>query len=139
MDIRSDCPISYSLDVFGDKWTLLILRDMIFGDKASFLEWRSSDEKIAPSVLTNRINLLMQEGLIIRKTSDQNASKFIHYLTEKGIKIIPILVDMIEFGTGFIPAKQAQENLKKIKKNRTKFIEELQKKMRGLRITAIGK
>jgi DNA-binding HxlR family transcriptional regulator len=126
------------LELLGDKWTLLILRDMVLAGKSSFLEWKASDEKIAPSVLTSRVNLLLKEGLVVKKTSDRNASKFLYYLTEKGIKVIPLLVDLLEFGANFVPAEQAQANLRKLKKDRAGLIRQLQEKMRTERIEALG-
>ena len=126
---RSNCAISYSLDLFGDKWTLLILRDIIFSGKNSWLEWKNASEGIAPSVLTDRVNLLMNEGLIKKKISDTNASKFLYYLTDKGLDLIPIMVDMMEFGSNYHPEGGSKYWLKKIKSSRAKTVQELREKM----------
>ena len=64
---RSTCPVGYTLDIFGDRWTLLLLRDMIFEGKNSWLEWRASAEHIAPSVLSDRVSLLLDENYLIKR------------------------------------------------------------------------
>lgn len=130
---RSDCAISYSLDLFGDKWTLLILRDIIFREKNSWLEWKNASEGIAPSVLTDRVSLLTNEGVIKKKTSESNASKFLYYLTDKGLDLIPLMVDMMEFGSVYHPDGGSQYWLKKIKSNKTKAVKELREKMMAAR------
>ncbi|MCU7617741.1 helix-turn-helix transcriptional regulator [Chryseobacterium sp. PBS4-4] len=126
---RSTCAISYSLDLFGDKWTLLILRDMIFSKKNSWLEWKNGYEGIAPSVLTDRVNLLTNEGVIMKKVSEKNASKFLYYLTNKGLDLIPLMVDLMEFGSTYHLEGGSKYWLEKIKKNKNKTIEDLRAEM----------
>ncbi|MCW3167606.1 helix-turn-helix transcriptional regulator [Chryseobacterium sp. 09-1422] len=126
---RSTCAISYSLDLFGDKWTLLILRDMIFSKKNSWLEWKNAYEGIAPSVLTDRVNLLTNEGVIMKKVSEKNASKFLYYLTNKGLDLIPLMVDLMEFGSTYHLEGGSKYWLEKIKKNINKTIEDLRAEM----------
>lgn len=96
---RSLCPISNVLDLFGDKWTLLIIRDMIFEGKSSYGECTSSDEKIATNILADRFELLESQGLVTKKVSAANKSKFVYTLTEKAIDLIPIIVEMVLWGS----------------------------------------
>lgn len=96
---RSSCPISNVLDLFGDKWTLLILRDMIFENKSSYGECTSSDEKIATNILADRFELLESHGLITKEVSAINRSKFVYSLTEKAIDLIPIIAEMVLWGS----------------------------------------
>src|SRR5258708_19758457 len=91
---RSECPISYTLDIFGDKWTMLIMRDLLLFGKDSFSEFLCSDEKIATNILTDRLNVLLQEGIVTKHTSPTNKSKFLYLPTEKPIKLIPILSEI---------------------------------------------
>ena len=126
---RSTCAISYSLDLFGDKWTLLILRDMIFSKKNSWLEWKNAYEGIAPSVLTDRVNILTNEGVIMKKVSEKNASKFLYYLTNKGLDLIPLMVDLMEFGSTYHLEGGSKYWLEKIKINKNKTIEDLRAEM----------
>src|SRR5271154_2631739 len=69
---RSACPISYSLDIFGDKWTMLIIRDLLVFGKDSFSEFMCSDEKIATNILTDRLNVLLQEGFVTKHIAPTN-------------------------------------------------------------------
>ncbi len=96
--LRSDCPISYALDIFGDKWSLLILRDMMFRGKFSYLEFMQSEEKIASNILASRLSILESEKIISRKVSPKNKSKYIYQLTEKGINLLPLLIEIMKWG-----------------------------------------
>src|SRR5687768_8557350 len=92
---RSNCPISFALDIFGDKWTLLIIRDLIFKDKRYFGEFSKSEEKIASNILTDRLCTLELSGIITKKSDPNNGSKFIYTLSKKGIDLLPVLIEII--------------------------------------------
>ena len=92
---RSDCPISTALDIFGDKWTLLIVRDLMFKGKQSYGEFLNSEEKIATNILADRLQLLEYAGIVTKNTDPANGVKFIYKLTPKGIDLLPILVETI--------------------------------------------
>ena len=92
---RSDCPINFALEVFGDKWTLLIIRDMMFKGKYSYGEFAKSEEKIATNLLADRLSLLEETGIVLKTVDPTHGSKFIYTLTPKGIDLLPLLVDMI--------------------------------------------
>lgn len=127
---RSVCPVSFALDYFGDKWTLLILRDMMFYQKASYSEFLNSSEKIASNILTDRLNLLYSEGFLIKTISPSNKSKFIYGLSDKGIALVPVMVELLIWGATFNNfASGPEELLDKIKKNKPKFIQEVQEKL----------
>ena len=130
---RSTCPIGYTLDVFGDKWTLLLLRDMIFDGKNSWLEWKASAEGIAPSVLSDRVTLLMEENYLIKKVSENNASKFLYYLTDKGLDLIPLMVELMAFGCQYNPRGGSAYWMKRINVSKKKTITELREKMLNAR------
>lgn len=94
---RSDCPISYSLDFFGDKWVLLIIRDIVLYDKATFGEFLGAKEQIATNILTDRLKMLESEGFILRYPVP-GKSRIGYCLTERGTKLIPILVELAQWG-----------------------------------------
>jgi DNA-binding HxlR family transcriptional regulator len=98
---RSDCPIAYSLDYLGDKWVLLILRDLIFTKKSSYGEFLNSDEKIATNILADRLKLLESNGFIRSSVSAEKKNKFIYNLTEKGIDLIPVIVELMIWGSKY--------------------------------------
>ena len=92
---RSDCPISFALDLFGDRWTLLVIRDLAFKGKDSFGDFLSSDEGIARNVLADRLARLEAEGFIDKRPHPDDLRRSIYSLTERGLSLIPVLVEMI--------------------------------------------
>ena len=92
---RSDCPISYGLDLFGDKWSLLIIRDLVFHQKRFYKEFLRSKEKIATNILSDRLKKLEHAGLIESKVYEKLRTQKEYSLTDKGKDLIPILVEFI--------------------------------------------
>ena len=91
------CAIARSVNLLGDKWSLLILRDIILHKKSRFKEFRSSKEKIATNILTNRLNFLLKEGFI-EKITPLGTKKSTRYIAlDKGISTIPIIIEMYLF------------------------------------------
>jgi DNA-binding HxlR family transcriptional regulator len=95
---RSGCPISSALDVVGDKWSLLIIRDMLLKHKKTFKEISNSDEKIAPSILSARLRLLESYKLISKTKIPENKKENIYLLTQKGIRLTPIIIEFSLWG-----------------------------------------
>lgn len=92
---RSDCPISFALDLFGDKWSLLIIRDLVFDQKKFYKEFLRSKEKIATNILSDRLKKLENVGLLESKVYEKLRTQKEYALTEKGKDLIPILVECI--------------------------------------------
>lgn len=128
---RSDCPVSSGLDVFGDKWTLLILRDMMFFGKTSFSEFLCSSEKIASNILTDRLNLLHQEGFVTKHPAPENKSKYLYTLTDKAIDLVPVITEISLWGIQHTNAKDVMQIAEKMKKNKTRAIKEIQDQLRA--------
>ena len=101
-EFRSGCPISSALDIVGDKWSLLIIRDMLVKHKKTFKEISNSDEKIAPSILSARLKLLESYKLIFKTKVPDNKKENIYLLTEKGIRLTPIIVEFSLWGNSNI-------------------------------------
>ena len=98
---RSLCPVATSLDVIGDKWTLLVLRDMLFFHKTTFNEFKAAPESMPSKMLSNRLKKLEAWGYLRRKKGETN-KKNVHYiLEEKGVETFPIMVEMAIFTTNF--------------------------------------
>ena len=97
-EFRSGCPISSTLDVVGDKWSLLIIRDMLVKQKKTFKEISDSDEKIVPSILSARLKLLESYKLIFKTKVPDNKKENIYFLTEKGISLTPIIIEFSLWG-----------------------------------------
>ena len=101
VQFRSLCPVATGLDVLGDKWTLLILRDMLFLHKSTFNEFKAAPELMPSKMLSNRLKKLESLGFLSRKKGEIN-KKNVHYLLEeKGIETFPIMVEMALFTTEF--------------------------------------
>lgn len=100
---RSSCPVSTSLDVLGDKWTLLILRDMLFAGKSTYGQFLQSAEKVATNILADRLAVLEAQGILTKAVAADKKSKFTYRLTEKGVAIVPIIVELILWGIEHCP------------------------------------
>ncbi len=101
IEFRSLCPVATGLDVLGDKWTLLILRDMLFLHKSTFNEFKAAPELMPSKMLSNRLKKLESLGFLSRKKGEIN-KKNVHYLLEeKGMETFPIMVEMALFTTEF--------------------------------------
>lgn len=95
---RSGCPISSTLDVLGDKWSLLIIRDMLIKHKKTFKDISNSDERIAPSILSARLKLLESFHLIFKTKTEENKKENIYLLTNKGVELAPIIIEFTLWG-----------------------------------------
>ena len=92
---KSDCPINFALEIFGDRWTFLIVRDLMFKGKHYYGEFLTSEENIATNILADRLALLETNGIISKSCDSNHKQKNIYRLTLKGIDLIPILVEII--------------------------------------------
>ena len=91
---RSHCPVNLTLEVFGDKWSLIIIRDIMFSGKRYFRELLQSEEKIASNILSDRLALLEREGIISKEADPDHKQKNIYSLTSRGIDLLPIIVEI---------------------------------------------
>lgn len=91
---RSHCPINFVLETFGDRWALLIVRDLMFKGKRTFGEFRGSDEKIATNILSVRLKRLEAHGIIKKEVDPDNRSSLIYTLSEKGKDLVPVMLEI---------------------------------------------
>lgn len=104
---RSGCPINLSVEVFGDRWSLIILRDMMFGNKRHFRELLSNSmEGIASNILADRLKRLTEEGMITRADDPSHKQKAIYSLTEKAIQLVPVFAMIGAWGRRHLPASE---------------------------------
>lgn len=95
---RSGCPISFALDLFGDRWTLLVLRDVLLIGKRSFRDMLASEEGIATNILTDRLKRLEARGLIHRRRDPKDARRLIYVPTQFAVTLVPVLLELIVWG-----------------------------------------
>ena len=129
MDHRSECPISYTLDFVGDKWSLLVIRDLMFKTKISYGEFLSSSEGISTNILADRLSRLTNNGVISKTVDPDDRKRKIYALTAKGRDLGPMLVEMILWGSKHDPespvsAKQKRE----LSTNRDGFLRRMHKR-----------
>jgi DNA-binding HxlR family transcriptional regulator len=103
---RSGCPINLSLEVFGDRWSLLILRDMVFGGKRHFRELLRSEEGIASNILADRLRRLVAEGMLTKSPDPTHKQKAIYSLTEKSIALVPVFAHLGTWGSRYLPVSE---------------------------------
>lgn len=97
-NFRSPCSISCALEIIGDKWTLLIVRDALFKGYNSFSQFRDSTEKIASNILTNRLEKLVSNGIFTKIKNPKNGLKYDYQLTEVGLELEPVLMAIGNWG-----------------------------------------
>ena len=104
---RSGCPINLTLEVVGDKWSLLIVRDLMFGNRRHFRELLTkSEEGISSNILADRLKTLLEQGIITREDDPSHKQKGIYSLTEMGIELLPILAQMAGWGFKYLPVSE---------------------------------
>jgi len=108
-DQRSTCPISTALEIAGDRWTLLVIRDLMFAGKRHFREFLQSEEAISSNVLADRLNSLVENGIISRRDDPSHAQKAIYSLTEKGLDLLPVLIAMSAWSQKYHPGTRRPE------------------------------
>lgn len=108
-DIKSHCPINFSLEAFGDPWSLLIIRDIASYGKQTYGEFLQSKEGISTRMLAIRLTHLESVGILARKAHATDKRKEIYYLTEKGESLVPILVELATWGATFDPHTAAPQ------------------------------
>lgn len=136
---RSFCPIATTLDILGDKWSLLIVRDMLVVGKKTFKEFSSSPEGIATGILASRLKLLESFGFITKRKLPDNKKENIYLLTEKGIDLAPIIIEITLWGDKYMrefnPELHAHEALKT---DKTAVINTVQENYREVLAQIIG-
>ena len=95
---RSDCPINFALQIFGDTWSLLVIRDLMFTDRRTYSEFLSAEEGIATNILATRLNQLQATGLIRRRGRGRSAT---YGLTEKGLDLLPAMLELISWSARY--------------------------------------
>ena len=136
MKMRSHCPINFGLEHFGDKWSLLIIRDLMFKQKRHYNEFFESDEKVSTSVLGDRLKQLEGAGIISKGADDVKKSRIKYSLTKKGIDMLPFMVDMIVWSGKHDDATEAgAEFLEQATTNRNDLLSSIREKLEEEHLT----
>ncbi|MBK9212578.1 MAG: helix-turn-helix transcriptional regulator [Saprospiraceae bacterium] len=120
---RSDCPISCSLDVLGDKWSLLIVRDLLEKQQSTYGDFLKAEEKIATNILATRLQMLEENGIISKLDHPESKAKVLYKLTKKGIDLLPIIVEFGFWADKYYTIDKGKKAaLREIKKDKETFI-----------------
>ncbi len=123
---RSHCPINYAQEMFGDKWSLLIVRDLMFKKKKYYGEFLKSEEKISTNILANRLEKLEKSNIISKKQDEHHHARYIYALTQKGKDLLPMLLEMLAWSALYDDKSEAPPLfVKRLEKNRTSLIKDL--------------
>ena len=126
---RSDCPISSSLDIFGDRWSLLIVRDLMLHKTRTYGELAKSEEKIATNILANRLQVLEDNGIIVKLPFPDNKVKGLYQLSHKGVELIPAVIEIAIWGGKYASNGAESSFIKEVKKNKAKFLKNIMDKL----------
>jgi len=120
---RSDCPISNSLDIWGDKWSLLIIRDLMFAKQCTYGDFLKSDEKIATNILASRLLTLETNGIITKHDHPESKAKVLYKLTPKGVDLLPLMMEINLWADKYFTlTEERKAMLEDVKKDKEAFI-----------------
>jgi DNA-binding HxlR family transcriptional regulator len=133
-DVRSHCSVNYGLEIFGDKWSLLIVRDIVFAGKKTYGEFLKSEEGVATNILASRLAFLEEQGILSKAPSSADRRKDLYTLTEKGLDLIPILLDIVVWSAKHDPksnARRRKEFIARLNRSAQKVSEEVKELVRN--------
>lgn len=119
---RSGCPISLGLELFGDPWSLLIIRDLMFKGRQTFKEFQGAGEGMATNVLSDRLARLEGAGILARRRDRTDARRVIYDLTPKGADLAPVLVEIILWSARYLETEAPGEVVREMRERRAKVI-----------------
>jgi DNA-binding HxlR family transcriptional regulator len=120
-EIRSNCPIGLSLDIFGDRWTLLIMRDLLMRNRKRYQDFLNASEGISTNILAQRLTYLEEMGLTTKTPDPHNKKQFNYIPTAKALDLLPVLCEVIRWGLKHHPDAQSNPVVDKMLKDETNF------------------
>jgi DNA-binding HxlR family transcriptional regulator len=124
--IRSHCPIAYALEFIGDKWTLIVLRDLIMARKRHFQELLAGNEGIASNILASRLKLLEAAGMVTRRADPAHARRVIYAPTDKALDLLPLMTELMRWSAKYDAKSAAPAHfVKRLAEDRDGFIADL--------------
>lgn len=137
---RSGCPINQTVELLGDNWSMLIIRDMLFFNKTSYGEFFESPEGISTNILASRLKQLESNGIIEKHIDKRDRKKSIYLLTEKGLSLAPLLTEMLVWGYNNEPGDKPEELssfVKRVTNDRQAVLSSVIEKYRKKRLTIV--
>jgi DNA-binding HxlR family transcriptional regulator len=137
MKRRSGCPVSISLERFGDRWSLLIIRDLMVRGFRTFKEFQESGEGIATNILADRLQKLEAAGIITAEPEETDGRKLNYRLTGKGIDLAPVLLELLIWGARHEETEAPCALIAKMEKNREQLLAEVRRHWRDRDATPV--
>ena len=126
---RCTCPVTSALDILGDKWMLVIIKQMLILKKKTYKDFINSDEGIATNILTNKLKLLLEFKIILKIKLSHNKKSAYYYLTQKGLSLTPVIIELLIWGEENIrnihPKMAMNDGLENLKLDKGQFIDSL--------------
>jgi len=127
---RCNCPITSAIDILGDKWTLVIIKQMLTENKQTFKDFTESEEAIATNILSSRLKMLEEFKILTKEKLPNNKKTNVYRLTEKGISLTPVILELAIWSDAnlreFHPAITSDNQIEALKKNKDEFILNIQ-------------
>ncbi|MBT4933181.1 MAG: helix-turn-helix transcriptional regulator [Rhodospirillaceae bacterium] len=128
----SGCPVAFALDTFGDRWSLLVIRDLMLRGNETYGEFLESGEGIATNVLADRLKGLEAEGIIDKSPDPDNRRRNIYRLTDKGLDLAPVVMEMIRWAGKYDSSREARKgNVRLIENDSDGFLASLRSRLTG--------
>jgi DNA-binding HxlR family transcriptional regulator len=128
---RSLCPINLALEIFGDKWSLLIVRDLMFAGKRHYRELLQSEEGISSNILAERLGKLVEAGILTKEEDPSHKQKAIYSLTPMGVDLLPVLANIGIWGRKYLPVtKESSANAAALEKGGPALWKEMRSALR---------
>ena len=129
---NTGCPVAFALDTFGDRWTLLIIRDMLWRGAKTYGEFMESPEGYATNILADRLKMLEAEDIVTRREDPANRRRKIYRLTDKGLELLPMLVEMLLWSARYDPNTAVTgQMLKFVREDREGFMAQMRRRAMG--------
>lgn len=133
-DFRCNCPITSALDILGDKWMLVIVKQMLLEGKETFKDFTESEEAIATNILSAKLKLLAEAGIVTKNKLPDNKKKNLYLLSEKGLALIPVIVELADWSDNHLrdmhPTIQNGEAMELLRSDKKAFADLLEKEYR---------
>lgn len=128
---RSGCPISIALEMIGDAWSLLIVRDLMFEDRRTYNQFLQGEEGIASNILADRLRRLEAAGIVDKSADPSDARRYIYRLSAKGIDLAPVLVELVLWSARHESTDAPPAVLRSMRRDRAAFIEGVRQRWRS--------
>jgi DNA-binding HxlR family transcriptional regulator len=131
-DRRSDCPIAGALDILGDRWSLVILRDLVFRGFREYGQFLEAGEGISTNILAERLERLTCAEILVRSEHPTNGKKYVYRLSEKGVDLVPTLIELALWGAKYVPDNAAPpDTVYQMRTARDKMIHKIRESLLG--------